>query len=160
MLETHRWSIRQKSAVFYGKAWINWTYTLYKLYQPVFSWVSSESLMTGATVSLVRKNKLAMYTENWWSCLTSAAGPELPEKYIEHMNIFNTVKSTNEETWFCCEPTRLSLESLFDLDQCDLWRWPLWPLTSRKFFLVTSPVTDGWTNKRTDRQKAISTGGV
>ncbi len=37
----------------------------------------------------------------------------------------------NEATWRCCEPTCLSLGSLFDLDQCDLWPWYLWPLTYR-----------------------------
>ncbi len=37
----------------------------------------------------------------------------------------------NEATWPFCEPTCLSLGSLFDLDQCDLWPWYLWPLTDR-----------------------------
>ncbi len=32
-------------------------------------------------------------------------------------------KVCNEATWRCCEPTCLSLGSLFDLDQCDLWPW-------------------------------------
>ncbi len=37
----------------------------------------------------------------------------------------------NEATWRCCEPTCLSLGSLFDLDLWDLWPWHLWPLTYR-----------------------------
>ena len=32
-------------------------------------------------------------------------------------------------SWHCCEPTCFCLGSLFDLDQCDLWPWPMWPST-------------------------------
>ena len=31
----------------------------------------------------------------------------------------------NEASWRWCEPTCLCLEPLFDVDQCDLWPWPL-----------------------------------
>ena len=37
----------------------------------------------------------------------------------------------NETTWHCHEPTYLCLEPLFYLDPCDLWPWPVWPLTLR-----------------------------
>ncbi len=43
----------------------------------------------------------------------------------------NLNEITNEATWRCCEPTCLSSGSLFDLDQCDLWPWYLWPLAYR-----------------------------
>ena len=32
-------------------------------------------------------------------------------------------------TWRCCEPTCLSLQTLFDLNSRDQWPWPAWPFT-------------------------------
>ncbi len=73
---------------------------------------------------------------------------------------------TSEATWRCCEPTCLSLESLFDL-----WPWPTWPLTLIFVFVLSS--SDFWSNdvfsshEWTDRRKAMhksppcmSTGGL
>ncbi len=68
-----------------------------------------------------------------------------------------------EATLHCCEPTCLCLGPLFNIDCCDLWPWPMWPLTlifvSRdmnfypvNFYLMSYfLVIDG----QTDRQKAM-----
>ncbi len=52
-------------------------------------------------------------------------------KYFLGGNAGRGLEKKNEATWRCCEPTCLSLGSLFDLDQCDLWPWYLWTLTYR-----------------------------
>ncbi len=52
----------------------------------------------------------------------------------------NKVK-INEATWRCCEPTCLSLKSLFDFDLHDLWPGPTRPLISRSHvkYTIQSP---------------------